>query len=70
MCTSDEPPTADMVKSVFQELCKQRSANELPPETEWCAKDATYITDDNEVPFKNFIRRLWATGRGTHETCV
>ena len=59
MCTNDKPPPAEFVKSVFQELCKHRSANKLPAEAEWFARDVTYFTDDNEVPFKNFIRKLW-----------
>jgi hypothetical protein len=59
VCTNNKPPPADMVETVLQELCKQRSANELPAEAAWFTKDVTYFTDDNEVPFKNSIRKLW-----------
>ena len=59
VCTSDKPPAAEFVKSVFQQLCTQRSANNLPADAEWFAKDVTYFTDENETPFKNFNRKLW-----------
>ena len=59
VCTNDKPPPPVFVKSVFQELCKQRSANKLPADAEWFARDVTYFTDENEIPFKNFIRKLW-----------
>ena len=59
VCTSDKPPAAEFVKSVFQQLCTQRLANELPADAAWFAKDVTYFTDENEISFKNFIRKLW-----------
>ena len=47
MCSSDKPPPADIVKSVFHQLGKQRSGNKLPEGAEWFARDVTFFRDEN-----------------------
>jgi hypothetical protein len=65
VCSHDQPPATEVVKSVFKELCKQRAADSLEVGAEWFAFHVTYFedkndkNDKNEGPFVNFIRKYW-----------
>ena len=59
VCTEEQAPATQFVKRVFHQLCDLRAANSLGAGNEWFAVDVTHFTDENELPFANFIRKYW-----------
>ena len=59
VCTEEQAPATQFVKRVFHQLCDLRAANSLGTVNEWFAVDVTHFTDENELPFANFIRKYW-----------
>jgi hypothetical protein len=60
VCTEEQAPATELVKRVFHQLCQHRSAHKLGTGAAWFESDVTYFTDDNELPFANFIRKYWS----------
>ena len=57
VCTEEQSPATELVKSVFYQLCEQRSANSLKAGREWFATDVTYFPpNENELLFVNYMR--------------
>jgi hypothetical protein len=59
VCTEEQSPATEFVKRVFHQLCDQRVANSLEAGAEWFDVDVTHFTDENCLPFANFIRKYW-----------
>ena len=59
VCTEEQSPATELVKRVFHQLREQRLANSLEGAAKWFDVDVTHFTDENSVPFANFIRKYW-----------
>jgi hypothetical protein len=57
----DNAPAAAYVAAVFKDLCSMRASHSLPPDAAWFRQHITHFADDHETPFKNYIRKLFAT---------
>jgi hypothetical protein len=53
-------PTAASVAAAFKQLCSMRASDSLPPEATWFKQEVTWFTDMHQIPFKNYVRRLFA----------
>jgi flagellar biosynthesis GTPase FlhF len=63
----DDPPGAARVATVFKELCVLRESSALPEEAMWFDFSATWFDDKHEKPFRDYIRKLFISKKGTTE---
>jgi flagellar motor protein MotB len=63
----DDPPGAARVATVFKELCVLRGSSALPEEAIWFDFSATWFDDKHEKPFRDYIRKLFNSKKGTTE---
>jgi hypothetical protein len=67
LCVGGKAPTAASAADAFQQLCSLRASDSLTPEATWFKQEVTWFTDMHQIPFKNYVRRLFARCKDSSE---